>query len=276
MAKPSHTNDYRMIFPVDWVNTMDPLALDSAIRGQGVTLVHWRAQRCPVGLVDQYDIRRPHDDHSGCSNGFTYTKAGEITTLFTGNSENLNLIEPGLLWGSSVQVTFPRFYDAAPDASQVRTQILPFDRVYLKDETIVVYHWQLFEAHASGKEKLSFPVVEVTDLMDNQGNRYGAGDFIINGGQIIWTGSHRPAIDAVCSVRYSYRPYYYVKNMLHEIRVVQTDNPITGERNTERMPQAAILQREYVFENTDKDPDAQNPDDPRQVKGPRDGQFGPR
>lgn len=259
--------------------SFDVDAFDQAIRSQGVTFVHWRAMRCPVGMIDQYDSRRPHDDHSGCSNGFIYTVAGKITCLFTGNGTGSNPMEMGIMDGSTVSVTLPRFYDGGQDA----VYIAPYDRLYLDEDRITVVNWQLFEAHASGRDKLNFPVAKVQDLLDSRNSRYQEGaDFEVQGGQIVWTGSNRPGLDLetgkgrVCAIRYLYRPYWYVKQLVHEVRVSQAENPYTGERQIQRMPQAIVLQREYVFEKEDKDAQAPDPNSPRQVKSPLDGIFGPR
>ncbi len=273
-------NGVQFSYPSGLAVSFDPSAFDDAIRSQGVQLVHYRAMKCPVGLIDRYDSRRPHDDHSGCSNGMIYTKAGTITCLFTGASEEMKQNDVGLLDGSTVQVTAPRFYDDSTEEVQIQY----FDRLYLAEEAVTVPHFQLAEAHISGKEKLSFPVVKVMDIMDAAGRRYSPGDYSVGDGMIIWTGSG-PGFDAernkgiIFACRFTYRPYFYVSRVIHQVRVAQVDTAL--ERITMRMPQQFLLSREYVFEKSDNDDEAQ-PDsgDPqekaRQVRGPRSGSFGPR
>jgi hypothetical protein len=265
-----------MEFPSQAV-TFDIDAFDELIRTQGIMFIHWRSTRCPVGMVDQYDMRKPHEDHSGCSNGFLYTEAGEVTCLFTGNSNVRESSPSGYMDQATVQLTLPRFYDRKSEAESLEPiDIAQFDRLYLPNPSITVTHWQLFTSHISGTEKLSFPVVKVKDLIDNQGKRYyPEHDFNVVAGQIVWGDKH-PEFGAVCSVRYTYRPYWYVARLLHEIRVSQAENEITGVRETQRLPQAVILNREYVFEKENKDELAPDPNSPRQVKGPQDGIFAPR
>jgi hypothetical protein len=195
--------------------------------------------------------------------------------LFTGATDEQKQNDVGFIDGSTVQVTAPRFYDD----TQEEVQVAPFDRFYLREEAIAVSHYQLVEAHATGRDKLSFPAVEVTDIMDATGRKYGPSDFKIEDGQIVWlTGG--PGFDAsrnkgiIYAVRYLYRPYFYVSRIMHQVRVAQIDLPL--ERVVMRMPQAFVLTREIVFENEDKDELAANPDSPRQVKGPRTGSYGPR
>lgn len=265
-------------FPERMGVSFDVDAFDDAINSQGVKLLHYRAMRCPVGLIDRYDNRRPDHDHSGCSNGFIYTKAGDLTSLFTSNSKAPKTTDMGTFDGSTVQVTVQRFYDNTTDP----VYIAPFDRFYLNEERIVVPTWQLFESSITGKEKLQFPVVEVQDLMSADGRVYSEGThFVVRGGFIVWTGSERPAFDAsqnrgqVCAIRYLYRPYWYCQRLLHEVRVAQAEDRQTGKRVVQRMPQALVLQREYVFEKEETTPEGENSE--RQMPQPRDGSvFGPR
>ncbi len=274
MAKEKPGQVYATDLPNAAVS-FDVEQFDNALRSQGVTFIHWRAMRCPVGMTDEFDTRRPHEDHSGCSNGFLYTKAGEITCLFTGNSTQATISEVGVMDGSTVSVTMPRFYDG----TETPVYIAPFDRLFLYEEKIVVPNWQLFKTNGT-KDKLNFLAVTVQDLVDSQNRRYELGDFEIQGGQIAWISNTRPGLDPetgkglVCSVRYTYRPYWYVKHLVHEVRVSQAENPYTGIREVNRMPQAIVLQREYIFEKNERDELA--PDKDRQVKPPDGPRFGPR
>lgn len=255
--------------------SFDAEAFDMALRDHGVKLVHWRAMPCPVGLIDRHDQRRVHEDHSGCSNGFIYTKAGTATGIFTGNTKKDDQSDIGVLDSSTVQVTLPRTYDECDE----EVMIAPFDRFYMDEKSITVPHKQLVEAHVTGRDKLSFPVVRVYDVIDANGKSYGDDDFSIDQtGRIVWNNGP-PYLAAekhgtIYSIRYTYRPYFYVERVLHEVRVAQVE--VGMERKVIRMPQSFVLQREYIFEKADKDPLAPNPNDPRQVKGPAEGIFGPR
>lgn len=267
------------LYPIDLPDaavSFDVDQFDNAVRNHGVSFVHWRAMRCPVGLIEEHDVRRPHEDHSGCSNGFLYTRAGLVSCLFTGNGMGTSKSDVGLLDSSSVSITLPRQYD---DGNRSPVYIAPFDRLYLAEEAIVVPDWQVFTSNGT-RDKLRFPVAEVQDLVDSRNVRYHPGDFSIVNGEIAWNGANRPGLDpetgrgVVCAVRFNYRPYWYVKSMNHEVRVAQSQHPVTGARQVFRMPQAATLQREYVFEKNENDEQA--PDKPRQVPMPDGPRFGPR
>jgi hypothetical protein len=88
---------------------------------------------------------------------------------------------------------------------------------------------------------------------------------------------------AVCSVWYRYRPYYYCAQVQHDLRVTQTQNDFDGTRSIQRLPQAAVLHREFLPQNSEADtearPGGREPtakDLLRQAMGPPDGGFGSR
>jgi hypothetical protein len=215
-----------------------------------------------------------------------YTKVGTITALFTGNSKHKNLEDVGFYDGSTVQVTLPREYDDPPGESIF---VAPFDRFYLEEESLVVPIWQQFIHHESGRDRLKYPAVKVQTLIDSAGIRYFQGsDFTVTSeGELRWIGNQpTPQLDlggstttrgAVCSVRYLYRPYWYVGQIVHELRVTQISDG--ADRSIQRMPQAIVLHREYVALTRDQnDPgeSAIDADALRRVLGPTSGGFGPR
>jgi hypothetical protein len=269
---------YQMAHPNDQVH-MDVDYFDSTIESQGVRFVHFRAIPCPVGLGDRYDIRRTHEDHSGCSNGFIYEQAGEVSCLFVGNGKNNQWNDVGMIGDSTVQVTIPRFY-----ADKVQEEVLlsPYDRLYLKEAKAKVVHFQKFEHNQSGFDRTSYPIESVELLIDSNGVRYAPGDYSIVNGQIKWTSNHRPGMDPgtakgqICAIRYRYIPFWYVSRILHEIRLIQAEDTVTESIGTQRMPYSVQLQREYMFENEQNDVRAPNPNSPRQAVAPRSGTFGPR
>lgn len=264
-------------FAVDF----DVEAFDNLIRTQGVRLVHYRALRCPVGMTDIGDNRRPHEDHAGCSNGFIYNKAGVVTASLLGNGNELRGTDVGFVDGASATATFPVEYDQSC-TSETGVYVAPFDRFYLDEEAIVVPTWQLVKASDTGLDRLQFPAVQVDYMLDNRGKQYECGiDFTLKNGMIVWQPGHAPAADpesgnpAVISIRYRYRPYWYVARMLHEIRVSQLGNPITGERKLVRMQQQVMLNREYLYLNEQNDPNVDGTA-VRQAAAPADGGFGAR
>lgn len=264
----------------DQAISMDVDAFDRLVRSQGLTFVHYRAVPCPMGMVDPTDLRQPHEDHVGCSNGNIYVRAGEITAAFAGNRKDSRLMDLGLWSGSAATVTVPRFYDNDDRAAVFS----PGDRMYVRDSAALVVASQRFQAHESGIDRLRFPAADVEYLIDYQGEEYAINaDFVLEGGRIKWTGTHRPqrapgsTRGAICAIRYRYIPFWYVETLLHELRLIQVTNPATGERSVRRVAPQLLLQRENVYEGSQKnDPQSVGPEAARQSKTPASGSFGPR
>jgi len=254
----------------------DEDAFDVFIRSQGAKFVHWRAMPCPVGMTDRWDVRRTHPDHSGCSNGHLYTRAGVVTCMMGSGAPNkMEQNDIGLLNGSTVRVTAPFTYD---DSDEEMVDVMPFDRFYLDEERVLVPHAQRVEHHVSLHDRLQFPVVKVVDLVDANGISHGKDEYDIVAGQIVWKQSlgydHDQKKGTVYSIRYMYRPYWYVKDMQYQVRLAQVETP--DGRVAKRWPQEWTMTREFIFEKEEKDKLAPDPDSPRQVMGPADGAFGPR
>lgn len=283
MAKPPGPQNLFTELP-SLVLSIDPDAFDLEIQSQGVRLVHYTAMRCPVGMTDLDDNRRPHPDHAGCSNGFLYKKAGRITALLLANGKTDRLEDIGFIHGASFTSTFPRFYDPCENCPPKAFYVAPFDRFYLEEEAIVVPTWQLHRCSETGSDRLNFPVVQVERLVDSREDEYFQGqDFDVKEGQIVWRpDGRRPMGDmetgrgAIISVRYWYRPFWYCARLLHEIRVAQVEHPTDLTRKLIRMPQQALLNREFLYLNETQDDLSRDPRSPRQTQAPEDGGFGPR
>jgi hypothetical protein len=266
-------------------------AFDEAIRSQGARLVHYRAQRCPVGMAELGDNRRPHPHHEGCFNGFIYTKVGCITGMMVSNSKKKDMETVGFVDFSTIQTTFPSTYDN----SDQKFIVAPFDRFFLDEDETKVVQWQLFETNESGLDRLKYPVECVEGpIIDARGERYYQGaDFEVTPDGLIKWGERRPApqVDvgpglpngygadrgAICSVRFTYRPYWYVGSIPHEIRMIQQQNGFS--REVVRGPQLCVLHREYVSHNVEQDADINPPntsEEIRKVMAPMYGGFSPK
>lgn len=291
-------NDIQIDIPATAVS-FDVDAFDELIQTHGVRLVHYQATRCPVGLQELGDLQRAHDDHEGCSNGFLYTPIGIIRAFSSGNSKHKNASELGFWDGSTIQASFERFYACdcnGSDCGDKRLYVAPFDRFFLEEKNILVPTWQLFAHHQTGHDRLKYPVEQVEQLVDSRGERYQQDlDFRVVNGQLLWTGpglsGRRPTdltvtsdTGVICSVRYLYRPWWYVGQLVHEIRVSQVTG--TDGREVSRLPQLAVLHREYVATTRDQQtpgsPDGRpnsngvDADALRTVLGPMSGGLGPR
>lgn len=281
MAKQPTPPRYDIVLPREDVS-FDVEAFDSLVRSHGVTLEHYAATFCPIGIQDMDDMRS-HVNHSECSNGMMYEKVGEVEGWIHSNSSNPTWEPAGIQDGSSVYLTLPRHYDKRFDGHACECPIVVqhYDRWYIKDLQVTVVNGQRFEHSQTDIDRLAYPVVGVLSLIDNLGKKYSQGvDFEVKDGLIYWLAGKSPGYDTtvgkgrICSVRYTYRPYYYVQQLLHEIRVAKDVNPMTGDVSLLRMPYQILLKREYAFENEERVAREKSSD--RDVPAPRDGGFGPR
>ena len=265
-------------FPAGEAVDFDPVSADLLLRAHGVTFVHWRALKCPIGVVDPDDERHPHGQHGDCSNGFLYKVVGPVTCAMGGNSDAPVVQDMGVFSQAQLTITAPRYYDfLGKDGEPLEVHLAPYDRMYMAEERIAVINWQLFEACGGPTDKLDYPLALVEHLVDAQGRELVEGqDFCIQDGLLAWKPSANASpsnpeagTGAVYSIRYRYRPYFYVKDLPHEIRASQSTNPITGERSTQLLQQQALLQREYVFENQANDPEALDTQAQETLAGPK-------
>lgn len=264
-----HVTTYNDLLPSDSI-AMDPQAFDTAVITHGVKMVHYRAMRCPVGLTDPDDVRRAHEHHHNCTNGFTYRKVGTLTALLTGNSGDMRLIDPGLVDGSSIRVTVPRTYDDQPDRT---VHIAYADRFYLAELDTEVPDWTVIRAHETGTDHLQYPARYIEHVIDSGGREYDPSLYSVRDGNLVWLTQDRPIAGTVMTVWYLYQPHWYCSRLINEIRVAQVMDPLQGPK-MERMLYSAILTRENQFRSAENDPQA--PQDPRKQDSPPDGGFGSR
>lgn len=252
-------------------------AFDRAIQAHGLTVEIHRCLPCPGGNTTRYDARRPHEDHLGCQGSFLYRLAGSCRAIFWGNSTNRRPQEPGIVAQSSGSVTFERFYSGGPSKGQP-VRVTQYDRLYLLDASVLVENWQKVDHRADGVDRLEYPAEQVLLLVTASGRQFGPGDFVLRQGRIEWGGPNRPLVGPdgrgeVYSVRYLYRPYWYVSGQHHDLRFF-TVAAGDGVAVT-AVHQSVSVQREYFYFTEDRDQEA--PASRRQVSEPEDPpQFGPR
>lgn len=251
-------------------------AISSQPGGKGVALVHYRAMRCPAGLDSPGDQRRSHEDHSGCSGGYLFRKAGLISALFSGNSTQQRSNDPGFIASSTGSITFSRFYEG----TEQPVRVSQFDRLFLPDEAVLVETWELFQHDPAG-DRLRFPVAEVVDLVTASNQWLVPGDFAVVDGRLEWGFGRRPTLrpdgrGEVCCARYLYRPFWFVSYLHHDLRLVTQDRlqEDGSPSRTVAVYQACSVQREYFFKTEDNDPEAGFSS--RQAPPPAGPQFGPR
>lgn len=270
----------QLAFKNNQVN-FDPVILDKTIVSHGIRFVHWIALHSPIGLIDKYDSRRPDvEADTFTSNGRYYIKAGILMGLMSGNTKDARAIEGGIMHSAVAQFTPTRFYECGPNQESQRVYLSVFDKLYLEQEDILVSRDELASFSEDGWDRLDFPAVQVQAVVDANGIRYECCDFQVEKGGIKWVGK-RPGINpntgkgVIYSIRYRYRPHWYVERLLHEMRLVSSEDQLRG-RLVIPMNQSCIVNREYVFLNKLKAEEANGPQNAESARAPSDGGFGPK
>jgi hypothetical protein len=239
-------------FPTATSVAFDLQAFNDGIAAHGLLFIHLRAMRDPVGLIDKFDARRPNPSSKEALNGCIHTRAGIVRALCLGNTKETKASDAGLTDSAQAQFTPLSQYE---DTGK-RVFLAPYDRLLLQEESVLVTRHELIEASPTGIDRPKFPAVEILDCIDANSIRYHQGtDFeITQDGLIVWK-DRRPGQDVssgkgiVFGIRYVYRPFWIVARMIHEIRMVQCDNFLTGERTMVQAPQSALIYREFYFES---------------------------
>lgn len=238
-------------------------AQEKFANNRGIVLEHWSAIPSPIGLKDRGDYRRSDSLDTISENGFLFKKVGEFRATIVGNSrinQMDNIVESGIYDNSTARIIIPKFYSKTVDGEKNKEiSLLPGDRVYTKDIESKVANYQRCQYSVDHSDFLQFPAVCVERLVDSNNIEYIQDKHfkIDNNGNIAWIkGQKNPGIDAetgegrIYSIRYKYVAFWYVSNIINEIRVTNDENG-----KAQRMPYHAIIQREYVYHNKNKGDD---------------------
>lgn len=257
-------------------NAFDTEAISDLITAHGIPFIHYRGMPNPKGMIDRFDNRRPDASAADAINGMYYTRAGAIKCLFVGNSKEVKQSE-GIIDAGVASVTPDVYYCHDENQTPEEAFFAPFDRIYLAQENILVTKSELVEHSITGIDSPKYPPVKIQDVVDAHGKVYSQGDFAINSeGRIVW-GPNKPSINietgkgVIYAIRYLYRPYWYVDRMVHDIRVAQTTDEATAEKEMKRLPQQFIAKREYVYESEQSDSISR-----KHQQKPEDGSLPPR
>ena len=221
---------------------------------RGILFVHWVAIPSSVGLKDRGDLRRPDTLDTISSNGFLYKKVGTFNATLISNQLAQQQIDAGLYDNSTARLVLPKYYkEVCNNPEQQEIALLPGDRIYCKDLELVVGNYQRVEYNPHGQDHIQFPIKCVSYLIDSRNVEYKQGVHfkIDKDGNLVWIdGKANPGIDPdtgkgrVYSIRYTYLAFWYVHQLINEIRVTND-----GEGNAQRLPYHCTIQREYVYYN---------------------------
>jgi hypothetical protein len=229
------------------------IAQEQFAKDKGIVFEHFAAIPSPIGLKDRGDYRRSDTLDTVSENGFIYKKVGEFTATIVSNGKSNQQMEGGIFDNSTARLVLPKFYNDNCPSNTKEISLLPGDRVYTKRIELKVDNYQRAEFGVNHSDFLQFPAKCVSYLMDSRGIEYTYGrEFKIDSnGNIEWIqGQNNPGIELstgkgrVYSIRYTYLAFWYVSQLINEIRVTND-----GNGNPVRLPYQVTIQREYVYHN---------------------------
>lgn len=221
---------------------------------KGIILEHWAAIPSTIGQKDRGDLRRPDKLDTISENGYIYKKMGDFVGTILGNGKKNNHAEGGIIDQSIARLMMPRHYADNPNKE---IALLPGDRLYAKQIELKVPNYQKVEFQPKAVDVLQFPAKSVVFMRDSQNIEYLEGiDFKLNNdGDIEWIpGRPNPGIDPetgrgrLYGIRYMYIAFWYVHELINEIRVTNTSDASAPAR----LPYHAKIQREYVYKQKNR------------------------
>ena len=218
---------------------------------KGILLEHWAAIPSTIGQKDRGDLRRPDQLDTIAENGFIYKKVGEFVGTILGNTKKQNHAEGGIMDNSVARLMMPKHYTQECGGGK-DIALLPGDRLYAKQIELRVPNYQKVEYKPKSNDTLQFPAKCVIFLKDSNNIEYTEGvEFKVSDeGDVQWMqGKSNPGTDPetgkgrLYGIRYMYVAFWYVQQLLNEIRVTNTSDSSAPAR----LPYHAVIQREYVY-----------------------------
>jgi hypothetical protein len=214
------------------------------IANQGIHFFHYQCVSDPLYQVNSGDARHSFDqeenqqfedtDRFHRENGLIYFKKGVVLGIFQGNHKDSKRLTSGLYTSAGASMTLNRYYIDTTDKIEVceNDKLIPCEMPCEFFTTIT----HKFDHNPTGIDRLQFKAVNVSHLIDSAGIIYVQDeDFTLVCGCINWiNGRNRPGIDPlsgkgrVCGIRYTYKPFYYLAQILHDIRIKPAMDPVTG------------------------------------------------
>lgn len=241
---------------------INPIPLEQFTNDKGIVFEHWCALPSPIGKKNRGEYRRSDSLDTVAEGGFIYQKVGEFNCVLVGDQHANQHIDGGIYDNNTARIILPKYYKKHCSKKQSEIALLPGDRIYPKNIELKVPNYQESQYNPDGVDVLQFPISCVEILIDSNNIAYQQGkDFSINKyGNIKWlAGGKNPGIDPdtkkgrVYSIRYKYLAFWYIKELINEIRVTN-DN----DGNAVRLPYHATILREYIYHNKNNSNDPEN------------------
>ena len=233
-------------------------AWDQLLNNRGIRLFHRVAAPCPnmKGLEENNHIPNcPFCDNSQMIYHNTFPGTNdqrEIWGAFTSNSLEKMFEVQGVWEIGTAVITFPAEY-----GNGVQADFNTFDQLYCPDFEVRLNDLIEYKSSSSRITRLRYPIVNIdymSAVVNNSMKEYALGtDYEITAdGDIHWLiEPHYNSVDdigEVISITYVANPVYTVQNVLHEMRVSQEYDMISGQKVARRLPQQVLVKRDFLMQ----------------------------
>ncbi len=233
------------------------ISFDQLLKNRGIRFLHHIAAPCPNMKSINANNHDPNcifcDDSQ-----IIHLPPKEIWGVFTSNSlEKMYEIQGVWEIGTAV-VTFPTEYPVGGQAD-----FNTFDWLVCPDFEIRLSDIKEYDPDQNSGIELRYPIVKVESMISVRNGllyNYVEGiDYTIVSGNIAWIAGKEPYFDLasqtgeVISILYTANPVYSVLNVMHELRVTQEYDIVTGQKIARRMPQQVLVKREFLVNPAEKE-----------------------
>ena len=257
MDKPSQSYDPSFLssgkFMPDYIP--DPSlygqSFDQLLQNRGIRFTHQVAVPCPN--IKSLASNNHHPECSFCDNSqVLYLPGKDIWGVFTSNSLEKMFEVQGVWEIGTAVITFPTAY---PDGTQADFNTM--DHLYCPDFQVRFNDLNEYEPRADGLMKLRYPIIKIDNMVSmRNGNLFyytNNIDYVLENGNIKWLPDKQPRYDdidevgEVLSISYVTNPVYAVMNIMHELRVTQEYDVMTGKKIARRLPQQVLVKRDFII-----------------------------
>ena len=232
-------------------------AFDQLLQNRGIRFIHKIAVPCPN--IKSLDANNHDPDCEFCDNSQILHLSGkEIWGVFTSNTLEKMFEIQGVWEVGTAVVTLPTEFG---DGTQA--EFNTFDHLECPDFQVRLNDLKEYEPTSTGRQKLRYKIVDVCHMTSVRGDSlfvYTKGvDFTVTDGEIEWLLNKEPSFDSanqigeVLSITYTANPVYAVLNVMHELRVTQEYDTVSGTKIAKRLPQQVLVKRDFLLTGADEE-----------------------
>lgn len=230
-------------------------SFNELLNNRGIRFIHQIAIPCPN--MKSLNANAHNPECPFCDNSqLIYLDGEEIWGVFTNNTLEKMFEVQGVWEIGTAIITFPTNYNGG-----LQADFNTFDRLYCPDFQVRLNDIKQYEPTDDDIQNLRYPIDKIQNLSSVKNNalyQYVDGvDYIIEDGGIKWIQkpyyNDMEELGEVLSVTYTANPVYTVLNVMHELRVTQEYDIMSGKKIARRLPQQVLVKRDFLVNDKEND-----------------------